>query len=776
MALFLPMLAAGGGKQTIRVQGLPNDAVLDPQSIAEQRVVARFQQKFPDIEVLPAEGLRIATMNPEATTIMMIAGGIAPDVIRMQFRSSDSFIRQGIAAPLDSFVAEAAAAGDDVLSRVPPRILPVIQKAAPEGGLRVYGLPASPTVSALYFNREVFRMAGLPQRAPKNWEELVDFARKIQAVGAGYHGLFLSSSISASSLLMNFVRGAGGDAVAEVSPGEWRAVFNSPEAVTAYLFYYRLVEVDRLAYRLPRSPDPDQMSRTGMVFQNLGETVPLNPQIWGVGTVPRGPSGHGGSEINAVILAVFSGIANPEKKRAAWEYVRFTTSPEADRIRTSTLVELGLANFVNPIALRQCGFDDYLVMADPLVESEFQEAMANGRPEPYGKNCNLIYLEMTRPLDRILLSGAVASAWKAGDQMAVRREVARILDHAVDRTNQRMIGHIAEPEMRFRRRVALAVVAAVIAAFAGLGWFVVRMFAQNARHVSRPVSGRSVLPWLCLLPAGLLVFVWSYLPIARGAQLAFVDYQIVRKSVFVGLDNFAGVLFDDTFWNSILATLHFAAWTLTLGFAAPITLAYILHLIPRCKLLYRTLYYLPAVISGTAVFFLWREMFSANGLLNHLLRAVGIPVVRAWTEDPALAMLSCVIPGIWAAAGPGCLIYLAALKTIPHEQFEAAEIDGAGFWQKTVSVVFPGLQALIVINFVGAVAAAFHGATNILIMTGGGPNGATEVTALLIFYEAFTRLRFGYATAMAWIIASMLIGFTILQLRRLSHLEFRTAK
>ena len=137
MALFLPMLAAGGGKQTIRVQGLPNDAVLDPQSIAEQRVVARFQQKFPDIEVLPAEGLRIATMNPEATTIMMIAGGIAPDVIRMQFRSSDSFIRQGIAAPLDSFVAEAAAAGDDVLSRVPPRILPVIQKAAPEGGLRV---------------------------------------------------------------------------------------------------------------------------------------------------------------------------------------------------------------------------------------------------------------------------------------------------------------------------------------------------------------------------------------------------------------------------------------------------------------------------------------------------------------------------------------------------------------------------------------------------------------------------------------------------------------
>jgi multiple sugar transport system permease protein len=85
-------------------------------------------------------------------------------------------------------------------------------------------------------------------------------------------------------------------------------------------------------------------------------------------------------------------------------------------------------------------------------------------------------------------------------------------------------------------------------------------------------------------------------------------------------------------------------------------------------------------------------------------------------------------------------------------------------------------KRLIVINFTGAVAASFHGATNILIMTGGGPNGATEVTSLLLFFEAFTRLRFGHATAMAWIIGSLLIGFTVLQLQRLSRMEFKTAK
>ncbi|HRJ72715.1 MAG TPA: sugar ABC transporter permease, partial [Terrimicrobiaceae bacterium] len=139
-------------------------------------------------------------------------------------------------------------------------------------------------------------------------------------------------------------------------------------------------------------------------------------------------------------------------------------------------------------------------------------------------------------------------------------------------------------------------------------------------------------------------------------------------------------------------------------------------------------------------------------------------------------MLSCVLPGIWAGAGPGCLIYLAALKTIPEEQFEAAEIDGAGFFHKTFQVVIPSLRALIFINFIGAVSAAFHGATNILIMTGGGPNGMTEVVSLKIFYEAFSRLRFGPATAMAWIMGSLLVGFTVIQLKRLSQMEFKTSK
>ena len=129
--------------------------------------------------------------------------------------------------------------------------------------------------------------------------------------------------------------------------------------------------------------------------------------------------------------------------------------------------------------------------------------------------------------------------------------------------------------------------------------------------------------------------------------------------------------------------------------------------------------------------------------------------------------------------GPGSLIYLAALKTVPEELYEAADIDGAGTFAKVFRVALPSIRSLILINFIGAVIGAVRGAASfILAMTGGGPfttaGGATEVTSLRIFYTTFGHLKFGAGAAMAWVLGAMLIGFTVLQLQRLSRLEFRT--
>ena len=148
------------------------------------------------------------------------------------------------------------------------------------------------------------------------------------------------------------------------------------------------------------------------------------------------------------------------------------------------------------------------------------------------------------------------------------------------------------------------------------------------------------------------------------------------------------------------------------------------------------------------------------------------PEPSRWLLDPKTAMFCCVLPMVWAGMGPGCLIYLAALKGIADDFYEAADIDGATFIDKILFIVIPILKPLLVINFVGVFIASWKSSAFILAMTGGASQ--TTVAGLQIFYKAYLHLKFGPATAMAWILGFMLIGFTVHQLRILSRLEFKT--
>ena len=270
-----------------------------------------------------------------------------------------------------------------------------------------------------------------------------------------------------------------------------------------------------------------------------------------------------------------------------------------------------------------------------------------------------------------------------------------------------------------------------------------------------------------------LMALWSYVPTLRGALIAFTDYRIMGGSRWAGLDNFANVLFDAEFWSTLGHSLYYAGLVLALGFFSPIALAILLHEVPRGKVFFRVVFYLPAVVSGLVVIFLWKGFYdpTENGLLNGLLGLVRLPP-QGWLTDPRWAMPAVVIPIVWASMGPGSLLYLAALKTIPEDLYEAAEIDGAGIWRKLWDVTIPTIRPLIVISFVDALIGAFKASDFILAMTGGGPADATMVLELKIFYDAFIYLRFGPATAMAWILGFLLIGFTVYQMKRLSRMSF----
>ena len=258
--------------------------------------------------------------------------------------------------------------------------------------------------------------------------------------------------------------------------------------------------------------------------------------------------------------------------------------------------------------------------------------------------------------------------------------------------------------------------------------------------------------------------------------MAFRDYHIIGESPWVGLDNFILVATDWGFWCSVGRTLKYVALTLLFGFLTPIFLAIMLSEIPRGRILFRTLYFLPHLTSTLVITLLWQLMYdpTENGMLNRLLAACGLPL-QTWLQDPAWAMICCILPGVWAGAGMASLIYIAALQALPQDYYEAAAIDGAGFWGRLRHVMLPQLMPLMVINFVGAFIAAFQSIGSIFLLTFGGPGDATNVLSLAIWKEAYNNLRMGSATTMAWFLGTALIGFTYLQFRILRKVEFRRA-
>jgi multiple sugar transport system permease protein len=170
----------------------------------------------------------------------------------------------------------------------------------------------------------------------------------------------------------------------------------------------------------------------------------------------------------------------------------------------------------------------------------------------------------------------------------------------------------------------------------------------------------------------------------------------------------------------------------------------------------------------------WKQVYQPgeNGLLNQALTMVGM-AARDWLGDVNTAMVATIIPTVWAGMGISSLIYLAALKGIPQDLYEAADLDGAGIWGKLTKITIPQLAPLIIINFVGAFIGTFQSMGNIFLLTFGGPGKETMVLGMAIWLEAYNNLRFSVATSMAWVMGSALIGFAYLQIRILRKVEFR---
>jgi len=264
-----------------------------------------------------------------------------------------------------------------------------------------------------------------------------------------------------------------------------------------------------------------------------------------------------------------------------------------------------------------------------------------------------------------------------------------------------------------------------------------------------------IAPWL----VGFLI--WTFGPMVASFVLSFADYAIIAPPEFLGLANYRKILTDDpAFWDALRVTLTYALFSVPAGIVASLVIALLMNQdVPGIRL-WRTIYYLPAVVSGVAVAMLWIWIFHSEfGAINLVLRLLGIRG-PGWLGDPDWALWALILMSFWGV-GAGMVIKLAGLQGIPSELYEAAAIDGAGAWRKFWAITLPMLSPVLFYNLITGVIVTFQYFTNAYVMTGGGPGRATLFYNLYLYQNAFQYFKMGYASALAWILFLIILAFTV---------------
>ena len=803
-----------------------------PEDPATKQIL-QFTAAHPEIRPFQWGGLTLPGGGGRAAFMLALAGGTAPDVYKAWFHILRHDIDEGFCYPLNEWLGDDTD-GDGKLSDAEAKWpgwkdVPQLWRDVATKDGKVYAVPTPGfAYYGIVYRKDLVKAAGLdPEKPPHTWDAFADWCRKLTFADKNIPGATVQRGQRAFAIenrpwgFLPWVGAAGGDVIrmskveSRMSDAEsrmsnenpkWEACFDSPECLRAAKFLQGLIAdgVVRALPQLSMSNEVADMFVNGEIVSVFGGedlvvylTERLNFPSDQIGLMPFPAADENCRPVlqaHKHFYAMTEGVGRRPKveRDAVWACVEQLASGDVYDETVRKNVAEGRARWCLPVDLKRLGFDEYLAEVPPGIRQMYDD-LAAGRiravTEPYMGFWQAASDLVSRRFLGILLSDA-------GKDLDCTAALKSISDDA----NRGLMFDADKERIEKARPVARVVLGVLAMSVLACVWLAIKAGGQvssragkdskrtttsgsgracrgqwGGSRLSRPFS-RRWLPWFFLLPAIVSIALWSYWPLIRGALMAFQDYRIVGTGTWEGLDNFIRVASDPGFWKAWGRTLQYVAITLALGFVSPIILALLLSEIPRGKVFFRTVYFLPHLTSALVVTLMWKMMFdpTENGMLNQMLAWFGVGR-QAWLQDPAWAMTCCILPGVWAGMGTAPLIYIAALGALPPDYYEAAAIDGAGILARFRHVTLPQLLPLMVINFVGAFIAAFQGMGSIFLLTFGGPGDATNVLSLVIWKEAYNNLRFSTATTMAWFLGTALIAFTYLQIRFLRRVEFRQA-
>ncbi len=254
-------------------------------------------------------------------------------------------------------------------------------------------------------------------------------------------------------------------------------------------------------------------------------------------------------------------------------------------------------------------------------------------------------------------------------------------------------------------------------------------------------------PWII----GLLAF--TIIPMIASLYLSFTNYNILNAPTFTGLENYIRLFSDRNFIKSLSVTFRFVLISVPFRMGFALFVAVLLNRKIRGLRYYRAVYYVPTLFGGSvAISILWRQIFNSEGLVNDFLNIFGIEGMN-WIANPRTALYTLILLMIWQF-GSSMLIFLAALKQVPEELYESAEMDGAGSIRKFISITIPMITPMILFNLIMTIIGAFQAFTPAYIISNGsgGPLGSTLLYSLYLYKRGFTFFQMGYASTMAWLL------------------------
>lgn len=287
----------------------------------------------------------------------------------------------------------------------------------------------------------------------------------------------------------------------------------------------------------------------------------------------------------------------------------------------------------------------------------------------------------------------------------------------------------------------------------------------SSRTEAHPGMFRKQTPYLYLIIPALFMLVFFFVPLLMAFKISLFDYSHdLYTPAFVGFDNYAQLWHSAPFWNALKNTFVFLLGVVPAMMILPIFLALVVNGRLKGISVFRSLIYIPVVISMVIVGIAWRWLYADDGIINWFLSWFNLPKV-GWLVDPDIALYAVMIVVVWKGLAYYMMMYLAHLQSLSQDLYEAADIDGANWWQRHWHVTLPHLRPTMVMVAIISTIGSLKVFTEIYVMTRGGPVGATKTLVYYIYERAFENLDLGLASAAGIVLMLILLVFSILEMK-----------